>query len=201
MNDILIFSNILKKHRKHVRQVLKVLSEKNFLFKSKKCEFHKQEMNFCEFKIKIKKIKIDSNKLKFVQNWSISKNVKKIQKFLEFVNYNKKFIAKFFKKVLSLIKLTRQNTKWEWHKEKQKTFEFFKKACLFNTILKISNMTKSIRMRINALNLIIKAFLKQKNNNDKWHSMTYYSRKLSSTKQNYDIVNKELLTIVVALNH
>ena len=67
LNDILIFSNTLKEYREHVQQILKILSKKKFLFKSKKCEFHKQKVNFCEFKIKIKKIKIDSNKQKFVQ--------------------------------------------------------------------------------------------------------------------------------------
>ena len=68
LNDILIFSKILKKYKKHVRQILRILSEKNFLLKSKKCEFHKQKVNFYEFKINIKEIKIDSNKLKFVRN-------------------------------------------------------------------------------------------------------------------------------------
>ena len=63
LNDILMFFETLNKYKKHVKQVLKTLNKKNFLFKSKKCEFHKQEVDFCEFKIKIKKIKIDSNKL------------------------------------------------------------------------------------------------------------------------------------------
>ena len=62
-------------------------------------------------------------------------------------------------------------------------------------------MTKSFRIKTNASNLIIRAFLNQKNDNDKWHSMTYYLKKLSSTKQNYDVVNKKLLTIVIALNY
>ena len=182
LNDILVFFDTLEKHREHVRQILRTLSEKNFLFKSKKCEFHKQEVNFYEFKVRIKEIKIDLNKLKFVQNWLISKNVKEIQEFFEFMSYNKKFIAKFFKKVLSLIKLTKQNVKWEWNKKEQKAFESLKEVCLFNIVLKISNMTKLFRMRTNASNLIIETFLNQKNDNDKWHSITYYSRKLSSTK-------------------
>ena len=37
------------------------------------------------------------------------RNVKKVQTFLEFVNYNKKFIKKFFKKALSLINLIEKN--------------------------------------------------------------------------------------------
>ena len=36
-----MFSKTLEKHETHVKKVLKTLSEKNFLFKLKKCEFHK----------------------------------------------------------------------------------------------------------------------------------------------------------------
>jgi len=32
-----------------------------------------------------------------------------------------------------------------------------------------------------------------------WHSMAYYSRKLLSTEQNYDIHDKKLLAIVATL--
>ena len=62
-------------------------------------------------------------------------------------------------------------------------------------------MTKSFRIGTNAFDLIIGAFLSQQDDQGKWHSMAFHSRKLSSTKQNYDVVNKELLTIIVALNH
>ena len=41
LNDILMFFETLNEYKKHVKQVLKTLSEKNFLLKSKKCEFHK----------------------------------------------------------------------------------------------------------------------------------------------------------------
>ena len=68
LNDILIFSKTFEKHREHVKQILKALSKKNFLFKSKKYEFHKQEVNFCEFRINTKRIKIDSNKLNLIRS-------------------------------------------------------------------------------------------------------------------------------------
>ena len=34
---------------------------------------------------------------------------------------------------------------------------------------------------------------------EKWHSVAYFSRKLTSVEQNYDIQNKELLTIIAVL--
>ena len=60
------------------------------------------------------------------------------------------------------------------------------------------NSKKRIRIEINASNLIIGACLNQEIEG-KQHLVAYFSRKLSSTKQNYDIHDKELLAIVASL--
>ena len=57
---------------------------------------------------------------------------------------------------------------------------------------------KTIRIETNVLNLIIDVCLNQENE-DKQHFVTYFSRKFSSTKQNYDIHDKELLAIIIFL--
>ena len=67
LNNILMFSKTLNEHTKHIKQILKILYESNFLLKLKKCEFYKQEVYFCEFKIKIIKIKINFDKLKLIR--------------------------------------------------------------------------------------------------------------------------------------
>jgi hypothetical protein len=35
----------------------------------------------------------------------------------------------------------------------------------------------------------------------KWHLIAYYSQKFTSAEENYNVHNKELLAIVVALEH
>ena len=60
------------------------------------------------------------------------------------------------------------------------------------------DLKKSIRLEIDASNLVIKACLNQKHE-DKWHLITYFSRKFSSIKQNYDIHDKKLLAIIIVL--
>ena len=42
LDDILIYSENKKDHKKHVKKVLKKLQEKNFYLKSKKCKFYKK---------------------------------------------------------------------------------------------------------------------------------------------------------------
>src|SRR6266571_2822999 len=55
-----------------------------------------------------------------------------------------------------------------------------------------------IRVEINVLDFVLGACLLQKH--DKvWHLVAYYSKKMTLLELNYDIYNKELLGIVVAL--
>ena len=42
LDDILIFSEIKKKHEKHVKEILNKFQEKKLYLKSEKYEFHKQ---------------------------------------------------------------------------------------------------------------------------------------------------------------
>jgi len=60
------------------------------------------------------------------------------------------------------------------------------------------DLKKPERMKIDALDLAIDACFSQLYEG-MWHPMAYYSRKLSSAEQNYDIYDKKLLAIVVAL--
>ena len=68
LNDILIYSKTLKKHVNHVQKVLTCLMKRNLRLKSKKCEFHKEKVDFLKFIVEKHNIKIDSTKLKAVQN-------------------------------------------------------------------------------------------------------------------------------------
>ena len=51
LDDILIYSNTLKKHQQHVLNVLKKLSEKALYIKKKKSRFEVQEVKFLEYVI------------------------------------------------------------------------------------------------------------------------------------------------------
>ena len=56
-----------------------------------------------------------------------------------------------------------------------------------------------IRVKIDLLDFILKAYMVQKYKDKIWHLVVYYSRKLTPLELNYDIYNKELLAIVTVL--
>ena len=54
LDDIIIYSKILKKHKQHVRLILNKLQEVDLQININKCEFHVQKTIFLELLILIK---------------------------------------------------------------------------------------------------------------------------------------------------
>jgi len=67
LNDIIIYSNILKKYINYVFKVLKCLNKRNLHLKSKKCEFYRKKVNFLEFIVKRHKVRINFEKLQAIK--------------------------------------------------------------------------------------------------------------------------------------
>jgi hypothetical protein len=67
LNDIMIYSITLKKHVQHVSQVLECLNKRDLRLKPKKCEFHREEVDFLEFVVKRHGIRMNPEKIKAVK--------------------------------------------------------------------------------------------------------------------------------------
>ncbi len=67
LNDIIIYSKILKEHVSYIFKVLKCLNIKNLHLKSKKCEFHRKKINFLKFVVKRYKVRINFKKLQTIK--------------------------------------------------------------------------------------------------------------------------------------
>ncbi len=63
LNDILIYSKILKKHRTHVKEVLDKLREVDLQIDIDKCEFEIQKISFLELLIFINDLQMNSQKV------------------------------------------------------------------------------------------------------------------------------------------
>ena len=87
LDDILIYFENEKNHEKHVKEVLKKLQEKKLYFKSEKCEFHKQQVEYLEHIVTTKRLKMNSEKIKAVIEFLTSECIKNIQTFQKLTEY------------------------------------------------------------------------------------------------------------------
>ncbi len=66
LDDIIIYSKILKKHKRHVRLILHRLREIDLQIDINKCEFHVQKTIFLELLMSIEELKMNSRKMQAV---------------------------------------------------------------------------------------------------------------------------------------
>ena len=114
LDDILIYSNNMNDHKKHVKEVLKRLQE-NWLYASPtKCVFHQDRIEFLGFVLGVDGLRMDESKTQTIQNWPTPRRVKDIQFFLGFANFYKRFIDNYTEITSPLTRLTQKNKPWSW---------------------------------------------------------------------------------------
>ncbi len=108
LNNIIIYSKILKKHKQHVWLILNKLWEADLQIDINKYEFHVQKTIFLKLLISIEELKMNSWKMQAVVNWLTLNNLTQMQFFINFCNFYQHFIKNFSKIVRSMIQLTQK---------------------------------------------------------------------------------------------
>ncbi len=126
LNDILIYSKILKKHRTHVKEMLDKLHEVDLQIDIDKCEFKIQKISFLKLLIFINDLRMNSRKVDVIRSWKVSRSLTHVQIFIDFCNFYRRFIKNFLKITQSMIKLTWKYHSFEWTEICQTIFEKLK---------------------------------------------------------------------------
>ncbi len=113
LNNILIYSKILKEHRTHVKEVLDKLHEVDLQIDIDKYEFKIQKISFLELLIFINDLQMNSWKVDVIRNWKVSRSLIHVQIFIDFCNFYRRFIKNFSKIIQFMIKLTQKNHLFE----------------------------------------------------------------------------------------
>ena len=109
LDNILIYSKFRKEYVIYVCQVLQKLRKVGLQIDILKCEFYIQKIKFLNLLVLIYDLRVNSDKVNAVKNWTIPINLKQIQIFLKFCNFYYRFIKDFSKMTKFLIKLTYKN--------------------------------------------------------------------------------------------
>ncbi len=201
LDDIIIYSKTLKKHKKHVRLVLHKLREINSQMNINKCKFHVQEISFLELLLFIEELKMNLRKVQAVVEWFTSTNLTQMQFFVDFCNFYQRFIKNFSKIVHSLIQLTQKEIIFEWNQACQIIFDHMKKWMTEVSILRHFDQNKETILETDSFNYVNDDLLSQYNDKETLHSIIYYSKNLSLAECNYEIYNKKLLAIIRVFKH
>ncbi|XDV17726.1 hypothetical protein PO909_023545 [Leuciscus waleckii] len=200
LDDILIFSSSLQEHVQHVRRVLQRLLENGLFVKAEKCEFHAQSVQFLGYVISSEGIRMDPDKVKAVIEWPIPDSRKALQRFLGFANFYRRFIRNFSQLAAPLTALTSSRTTFRWTDAAGSAFAKLKDRFVSAPILIAPDSSRQFVVEVDASEVGVGAVLSQRSPTDeRMHPCAYFSHRLSPAERNYDIGNRELLAVKLAL--
>jgi len=202
IDDILIYSHMLKEHKKQVRKVLQKLKEAGLFVKPEKCEFSVTKTTFLGFIISEEGLEMDPEKVNAVLNWEAPKFIKDIQCFLGFANFYHRFIYRYSHLCQPLFNLLRKDTPFVWDTACEQVFEALKKAFTSAPVLCHFDLDLETLVETDASDYVTFGILSQKHpENGKLvlHPVAFISEKMTPAECNYGIGDKELLAIINAL--
>ena len=144
LDDILIFSDMLEKHIKHITRILKRFKQAQLQLKLKKCEFHVQETKFLGHWITTEGIQMEKTKIQAILDWPKLQNTKEVQQFVGLINYYCKFLKGYSTIMALLFKLLKKDCKFKWGEEQQKAFRKAKEAVTEEPVLAQFDTEKEI---------------------------------------------------------
>jgi len=198
LDDILIYSDNITQHWKHVKEVLKRLQKAGLYTKAEKCEFHLDSVEYLGYVLSPSGLTMSNAKVKTIQEWPEPKKVKDIQSFLGFANFYRHFIFNYSNIVILLTCLTRKDTPWNFDKNCRKAFNTLKQAFTSAPIFTHWVPDAQLVMETNASDYALAAILSIMTKDNEIHPIAFHSRTSSTLELNYDIYDKELLAIFEA---
>ena len=198
LDDILVYSDNIADHKKHVREVLRRLRKHGLYAKPEKCFFHTTSVEYLGFLLSPEGLTMDPAKVRVIQDWPEPRKVKDVQSFLGFANFYRRFIHNYSGIVVPLTRLTRKGTPWLFSDECRNAFQTLKEAFISAPVLSHWIPDAPIIVETDASDYAIAAVLSTQTPDMDIHPVAFYSRSLSPSELNYDTHDKELLAVYSA---
>ncbi|KAK7921945.1 hypothetical protein WMY93_008847 [Mugilogobius chulae] len=145
-------------------------------------------------------VEADPSKIQAVSDWPVPSNRKQLQRFLGFANFYRRFIRGFSQVAAPLTKLTSSKLLFQWSAEAASAFNKLKKLFTTAPVLVQPDPTKQFIVEVDASEVGVGAVLSQRSDPDqRLHPCAFFSRRLTPAERNYDVGNRELLAVKLAL--
>ena len=95
--------------------------------------------------------------------------------------------------------MVKKDRKWEWTEKQERAFEELKKKFMQELVLVVSDLDKKMRIEVDVSDYAMREVLSMEGENRKWRPVAFLSKSLNKTERNYEIHDKEMLTIIRGL--
>jgi hypothetical protein len=145
-----------------------------------KCKVEKTRIEYLGVIISHNKVEMDPVKIAGVADWPMTSNKKKVQSFVSFINFYRRFIPGFSHHVRALFDLTMKDIRFIWGLPQEDSFMKLKELVTLAPVLVLPNNNLLFRLEANGSSIATGAVLSQQSaDNNAWHPVAFLSKVLN----------------------
>lgn len=201
IDDLIIFSETWEQHVVRLRALFERLSKANLTVNLLKSEFGHAHITYLGHVVGQGTVKPVDAKVECILKIPRPTNKREVMRFLGSAGYYRRFCRNFSDIVTPLSNLLRKNVKFVWNDECQRAFEAVKAILSNSPVLMTPNFEKDFILTVDASDIGAGAVLQQESGDGIVHPVCYFSQKFNQHQRNYSTIEKEALSLVLAINH
>ena len=149
-DDILVFSETLEDHVKHLREVLQILRDERLYANMEKCTFGVDKLVFLGFVVSSKGVHVDETKIDAIKNWPQPTNLLQVRSFLGLARFYRRFVKNFSTIASPLHALSKKNAPFVWGPSQDAAFLELKNLLTHAPLLALPNFEKTFEVHCDA---------------------------------------------------
>ncbi|CAH0726940.1 unnamed protein product, partial [Brenthis ino] len=200
LDDIVVCSETFDEHLIILKQVMNILKNAGLTINVEKCKFARSSLRFLGYIVDKDGLRTDPDKVTAILNFPRPKNLTELKRFIGIASWYRRFVKNFSIVAAPLHNLTKgkKNKRFCWNDEAEKAFLKLKTLLTSTPVISCPDFTKPFVIQCDASTKGIGAVLCQIINKEE-RPIAYLSRKLNDREQLYSTSERELLSIVFAI--
>eukprot|EP00117_Sycon_ciliatum_P016490 scpid42895/ scgid2937/ Retrovirus-related Pol polyprotein from transposon gypsy; Reverse transcriptase; Endonuclease len=196
IDDVILTGEDDDQHLQTLEAVLKLLADAGLRMNRSKCEFFKEQVQYCGHTISAQGLHQLPSKIDAVGEALPPKNVSEVRSFIGLVTYYQRFLPDMATVLSPITALLQKNQPFQWTAECQDAFVRIKQLVASDQVLMHYNASLPLRLATDASPYGLGAVLSHVLPDGEERPVAFASRKLSATEQRYSQIDKEALGIV-----
>lgn len=201
LDDIVIVNADFEDHLSSLRWVKEQLSMAGLSINMEKCEFGRPSLKYLGYIVDKEGLRTDPDKVSAILNYPRPSTFTELKRFIGLASWYRRFVDNFAIVAAPLHDLTKGGRKGkliDWNEEAEIAFVDLKTALTTTPILCVPDYTKEFSVQCDASNKGVGAVLFQTINGSE-KPVAYTSRKLSERESKYTTSERELLSVLHAV--
>ena len=195
-DDIVVHGKMTEEHDRNLITLLHCLQERNLTLNKDKCKIGMSQIVFMGLLFTKHGVGPTEEKVRAVHETEPPTNVAGLRIFPGLISFSSRFLPNFATTAEPLRKLTQQDTKWKWGKEKNKAFEALKRQLAEASMMAFYDENAPMEVVTDTSPVGLGAILAREQQEVK-RAVALASHSLSKVERHYSQTEKEALAVGV----